>query len=396
MKARPLLFILLTASLLQLTSSALLTVVPVLLPDRAGVAFTVYSCAKLAFLYLAGVLTTRIGSARALPLAAALEGLALGLEALFPGALVELRAIEGIALALGMVSAFTLLRELHDDEKSMEASVARIMLFAGISLTLGPFVGGAVGDAHPLLFLGAAALLYLLLASAMILLRPFPFNAGGGPHERYDSARVGSSIAPTPKRPALGPEDLGLIVALAATHAVGLGLQPLIAHWGKTYFPVSGYGGAITFLSIGLGFFAGVALRIQTERGIARFVDGAILVGFLGAEASIALVVRAGETSVVLRAVWLASVALIGFWYGIRSKRLTARLGLSGEAHKGGDQAQWLFWTGLPSALTPILTWRLRDPIAHADGRYLFEAVVILLSAGTIRWLHTRPKFDRI
>ena len=67
-------------------------------------------------------------------------------------------------------------------------------------------------------------------------------------------------------------------------------------------------------------------------------------------------------------------------------------LGISGEAHHGEDQALWLFWTGIPSALVPIVSWRLRDSGAELP-RMGLEILLLALSVGIMRVVHVdRPQ----
>ena len=385
--SRPLLFILITACLLQLVTSSMLTVVPVLIPEQAGIAFSVYSFSKLMFLYFAGRITTRIRASRAFPLSILIECIAFTCSSLFPEHILYFRTLEGIALALGMVSSFTLLREMHSSESEMEKSVAKIMIGSGICIVFGPWIGGLFADANPTLFLRAVSFLFLCLFFLVLQQKPFTFSRKLDPRENdvlvAPLAGVDTfQFHPKPKVSAR------LIVALAATHAIGLGLQPLIAYWGKNLFPLFNSGGGVTFVFIGAGFFAGVFLK--NERAL-RWTNLLGVLGFLLLEIAVQFHSRTPD----LWPLWLFGVFSISFWYACRSKRLTAELGFSGEAHDGGDQAKWLFWTGVPSALTPIISWRFRDP---SDGlpRLALELTLLGFAIGMTFFLKSGKKFARL
>jgi MFS family permease len=379
-------YIIITACGLQFVSAALLSVVPVLIPEKAGIAFSVYSAAKILFLFFAGKITTRLSASRAFPLAILIEAIALTLSGFFPDLLLYFRSLEGIALALGMVSSFTLLREMHESEASLEKSVAKIMIGSGLCLVVGPFFGGSVADLFPALFLRVSGLLYFLLFFAILYFRPFVTGKGKSETlhaESFVKPKTSSSSSPVSWR---------LILALAATHAIGIGLQPLIAYWGKTLFPIFQLGGGFTFLAIGIGFFAGVLGRGNTLLKISHPLG---ILGFLGLEFAVQLndsfAGGSGSSSLPLWPIWLVSVALIGFWYAYRSKRLTAELGFSGEAHLGEDQALWLFWTGIPSAIVPMVSWRLRDPHEFSLARIGLETLLLGLSVG-LTLIVARPR----
>ncbi len=332
--------------LFNLVSMAQMSVIPVLMPETAGIAFSCFLVSKIIFLYFAGKITTKLGSPQAFRLSIAIEVLALGFEGFFPQALLFGRCLEGTALALGMVTSFTWLREVHRSEGGLEKSVAKIMTVSGIAVLVGPWIGSFAADEHPKTFLWVSSAVYLLFLIYLNYFRPFERTLASLPDAKAPVRLTNQKHKTEKNWPAM--------IALAATHAIGVGLQPLVSWWGKNLFIAKTHGASITFGVVGLGFVLGTFLRVKNHR--VSYLIGAI--GIAGIELSIHFT--------AFFPVWLVAVFGMGFWYANRSRALTAHLGWESAAHYGEDQAVWLFWTGLPSALVPMVIWSIKEPEALA------------------------------
>ncbi|MCM2277145.1 MAG: MFS transporter [Oligoflexia bacterium] len=354
------------------TYGALLPVIPRLNVETAGAAFTAFSLFKVGCLAPAGRLSDRIGHARALTLALALQVAGL----LTIGALPEWpwlgRILEGIALAQGTVSAVSMLREVSPRLQDFEKGVNRLMGIGGLGFLLGPLFGFVALNElqlNPIWILLGVNLVLLLLHLGLA------FRSKRG--VRADAQAAEGAVQDAVEARALPRGSLlALVAGFAATKALTLGWEPNLAWWSGHELGLSSLASGMTFILLGVAFTAG-AVFPRSWMGVLG------IPGFLFLESAL-------RPDWSWAGSWWAALALIGLWYGAYVTLAVSRLGWNRPESIGRYNSSWMLVTDLPMAVLPVVLWQWRAP-EPGMLRFFLGVFLALVSALGLFWAGRAP-----
>lgn len=310
----------------------LLPIVPALNESGAGWAFTLFALFKVLCLAPAGLVSDKLGHARALALALAIQVAALVCITFWQQAPWIGRIFEGIALALGTVSAISFLRIVCPTPDAFTKAITRVLGAGGLASILGPLFG------FWLLPLGATVPLVILIALNSALFLAHFLVARSPVQPAHETTETNTAAAPVAAIAAI-------VIGLAAAKALAVGWEPNLAWWANHDMQLGATASGLTFIVMGLGFTIGALkpLRHFLWLGLAGF-------------ALLELAIRGHHP------LWWAASPVLGYWYGAYVTLAIARLGWNKPGTIGRFNSGWMLVTDFPMALVPVVVWEWRAP----------------------------------
>ncbi len=332
------------------TFGALVPIIPLMSQDHAGVAYGSYGLAKVLFFIPAGILVDKIGGKVCILLTIILEILALAILAYLPGHAIWGRTVEGMALALGTVTLFSLYRQLSDNEEEYKSNISQIIVSTGLGFLIGPM------GSYLLLANGAVFVLNCLILLNFATLIVYVFYQNQYPNESGFEIKENGSLK----------VSYALVAVMFITKFLQIGFHPVITHWNKVFFQFSYEVSGLVFIATGIAFMAGAVL---SRRSLWFTVFPGVIVFELSFYWNNGVFYYLG-------------LMIMSFWFGSIMADTVGKLGFSDLNKLGLRNSLWLLVSDISIFFGPIALWEIRG--TEIDEIYLRGGFLLAATALTV------------